>query len=86
MRRLVAVEMAETEPYLISLCRRSRREGEDSEAMEGSIHTGAVDPMRRAARPAEIGGHGLGGLGRNRAVRAAYSGESMMPVTKSLSM
>ena len=86
MMRLIVVEMAETEPYLISRRQRARREGEAIPGMGRSIHAGTVGPVRRASRPAETGAHVLGWAGRNRAVRSAYSGESMMPVTNSRSI
>ena len=86
MMRLIVVEMAETEPYRISWRRRARREGEAVPGTGRSFHAGTVGPVSRASRPAETEAHVLGWAGRNRAVRSAYSGESMMPVTKSRSM
>jgi hypothetical protein len=86
MMRLVMVEMAETEPYLIRRRSAAPRKGKANPDTKRSIHTGTVDPVGRPSRPAETRPHELGGLGRNRAVRSAYSGESIMPVTKSRSM
>ena len=60
MVRLIAVEMAETEPYLISFRRAARREGEVIPGMERSIHARTVGPVWRASRPAETGPHELG--------------------------